>query len=103
MAVTRFRRRPKGTWMRLRSAELLKAMVGPEPQKRMSGRQLARSIGRHPSFINHLTAGRETSCTPQTADRIADALGVPTEVLFEERLTSSSERSIDKPKKSSAA
>ncbi len=97
MAVTRFKRRPKGTWMRLRSAELLRAMVGPEPTKRMSGRQLARAIDRHPSFINHLTAGRETSCTPQTADRISDALGVPTEVLFEERLTSA-ERSNDKKK-----
>lgn len=74
--------------MRLRSADLLRAMVGPEPEKRMSARQLARAIERHPSFINHLTAGRETKCKPQTADRIAGALGVPTEVLFEERLTS---------------
>lgn len=88
--------------MRLRSAELLRAMVGPEKDKRLSGRQLARCIGKHPSFINHLTAGRESSCAPQTADRIADALGVPTEVLFEERMTSAKRRS-DKSKKSPAA
>ncbi|WP_327176218.1 helix-turn-helix transcriptional regulator [Mycolicibacterium setense] len=100
--VTRFKRRPKGTWMRLRSAELLRAFVGPEPDKRMSGRKLARAAGKHPSFINHLTAGRETSCTPQTADRIADALGVPTDVLFEERLTSA-ERPNGKLGKSTAA
>lgn len=77
-------------------------MVGPEPEKRLSGRQLARAIERHPSFINHLTAGRETSCTPQTADRIADALGVPTEVLFEERVTSA-KRINGKSKGASAA
>lgn len=100
--VTRFKRRLKGTWMRLRSAELLRAFVGPESDKRMSGRKLARAAGKHPSFINHLTSGRESSCTPQTADRIADALGVPTEVLFEERMTSA-ERITGKPKKSTAA
>lgn len=95
MAVTRYRRRPKGTWMKLRSAQLLQAFVGPEPDKKMSGRQLARAVDVHPSFINHLTAGRSSSCTPKVADRIAGALGVPTDVLFEERV-SSTERQIDK-------
>ncbi|WP_229705409.1 helix-turn-helix domain-containing protein [Williamsia phyllosphaerae] len=63
----------------------------------MSGRQLARFVDVHPSFINHLTAGRSSSCTPKVADRIASALGVPTDVLFEERLTSS-ERQSAQPK-----
>lgn len=88
--------------MRLRSAEVLRAFVGPEPSKRMSGRKLARAAGVHPSFINHLTAGREDSCTPPTADRIADALGVPTDVLFEERVTSAA-RHNGKRKGASAA
>lgn len=95
MAITRYRRRPKGTWMRLRSAELLRAFVGPEESKKMSARQLARAGGVSAGFINHLTAGRKTSCLPDTADRIAQVLGVPTDVLFEERL-SSTERSNDK-------
>ncbi|UUG69898.1 cro protein [Gordonia phage Morkie] len=95
MAVTRFKRRPKGTWMKLRSPQLLKAFVGPEPDKKMSARQLARAIEKHPSFINHLTTGRSSSCTPKTADRIAGALGVPTDILFEERLPTA-ERSSDK-------
>lgn len=82
----RYRRRPKGTWMKLRSAELLRALVGPEPDKKMSRRELARAIGKHPSFIDHLTSGRRSSCLPVTADRISRALGLPTEVLFEERL-----------------
>ncbi|MCG7592445.1 helix-turn-helix transcriptional regulator [Mycobacterium sp. PSTR-4-N] len=69
--------------MRLKSAELLRALVGPEETKKRSGRQLARYADVHPSFINHLLAGRRRSCTPQTADRIAEALEVPTEILFE--------------------
>ncbi len=81
--------------MKLRSAQLLQAFVGPESDKKMSGRQLARAVDVHPSFINHLTSGRSSSCTPKVADRIAGALGVPTDVLFEERV-SSTERHIDK-------
>lgn len=85
--TTRYRRRPKGTWMKLRSAELLRAFVGPEDSKKMSARRLARATGVTPGFINHLTSGRRSSCLPVTADRIAQVLDVPTEVLFEERLT----------------
>lgn len=71
--------------MRLRSAELLRAVVGPEPSKKLSARQLARYAGVHPSFINHLLAERRRSCTTQVADRMSEALGVPTEFLFEPR------------------
>lgn len=94
MATTRYRRRPKGTWMKLRSTELFRAFVGPEDSKKLSARQLARACGKTPGFINHLTTGRKNSCYPETADRIAQALGVPTDVLFEERLTTA-ERSND--------
>lgn len=90
--ATRYKRRPKGTWMKLRSPQLLQAFIGPEPEKKMSGRQLARTVEVHPSFINHLTSGRSASCTPRVADRIAGALGVPTEVLFDEGLSSAEQR-----------
>lgn len=79
---TQRRRWRKGTWMRLNSKDLLRALVGPEPDKKMSGRTLARYIDRHPSFIDHLLSGRRNSCTPQTAERIAEALGVPLTLLF---------------------
>lgn len=69
--------------MKLKSSELLRALVGPEPTKKLSGRQLARYADVHPSFVNHLLAERRRSCAPQTADRISEALGVPTELLFE--------------------
>lgn len=74
---------PKGTQMKLKSAELLRAFVGPEPEKKMSGRKLARYAGVDPSFINHLTAGRRKSCTPTVARNIAEALEVPLTVLFD--------------------
>jgi transcriptional regulator with XRE-family HTH domain len=73
--------------MKLRSAALLRAAVGPEPEKKLSGRQLARYVEVHPSFIDHLLAGRRKSCRPMVADRIAEALGVPTVFLFDERVS----------------
>jgi plasmid maintenance system antidote protein VapI len=76
------RRWPKGTYMQLVSADRLRSFVGPEPKKKMSAVVLARYIDKHPSFINHLTSGRRSSCKPQTATRIAEALGVPLEILF---------------------
>ena len=91
--ITRLRRRwPKGTWMKLKDAEMLRAMIG-DPLKRndvkMSGRTLAQRVinpdtGKpiHPSFIDHLLQGRRTSCTPRIAEQIAEALEVPLSVLF---------------------
>ncbi|ETT24962.1 hypothetical protein RR21198_4190 [Rhodococcus rhodochrous ATCC 21198] len=78
-----YRRWPKGTWMKLRTPDLLRAFVGPEPGKKMSARRLARYADVHPSFIDHLLAGRRRSCEPRTANHIAEALEVPVEVLFE--------------------
>lgn len=80
--MNRYRRWPKGTWMRLVSSERLRSFVGPEPDKKMSQRKLARYTSTHPSFINHLTAGRRRSCEPRTAELIAEALDVPLDVLF---------------------
>lgn len=102
MAATRYKRWPKGTWMRLRSAELLRAVVGPEPSKKLSARQLARYSGVHPSFINHLLAERRRSCTPQVADRMSEALGVPTAFLFDAQ-QSPNRRSSDNQTAGSAA
>jgi DNA-binding Xre family transcriptional regulator len=78
----RYRRWPKGTYMQLVSAERLRSFVGPEPDKKMSQRRLARYAGTNPSFINHLTSGRRKSCKPRTAELISEALEVPLDVLF---------------------
>lgn len=85
---------PKGTWMRLRDLMLLRALVGPEPGKKMSRRRLASYVGCHPSFIDQLMAdpsvtwGRK-SCKPATAERIAEVLGVPLGALFVTEIPSS--------------
>lgn len=87
MANRRKTRWPKGTWMRLRDLGLLRALVGPEPGKKMSARRLASYVGCNPSFINQLMADPSSSysrksCKPATAERIAEVLGVPLEALF---------------------
>lgn len=82
-AIGTRRRWKKGTYMRLKSREVLRAMVGPEQGKIMSGRRLARYAEVHPSFIDHLLAGRRSSCEPETAELIAEGLGVPLTVLFD--------------------
>lgn len=90
---TQPKRYSKGCFMKLKSIELLRAFVvtkedleafrdGKPVQPKITQRNLARKSSVHPSFINHLTAGRKTTCDPATAERIAEALGVPLEVLF---------------------
>lgn len=105
-AARRRRRWPKGTWMRLKSPELLRAFVGDplkDPSKTISGRRLAERVinpetGRpiHPSFIDHLLTGRRSSCTPQIAERIAEALGVPVVVLFDAHVPSSTKTNANR-------
>jgi hypothetical protein len=80
--MPRTRRWPKGTYMQLINPDRLRSFVGPEPSKKMSGRRLARYIEVHPSFVDHLISGRRRSCKNNTAERIAEALDVPLEILF---------------------
>jgi len=44
--------------------------------------RLARYAGCSKSMVGHLASGHKTSCTPDLAVRIAEALDVPTELLF---------------------
>ena len=83
------RRWPKGAWMRLVSRERLVAFVGFDKDnprvnatKKMSNRELALRANVSNGFIDHLTSGRRSSCKPETARRIAEALEVPIDVLF---------------------
>lgn len=80
--MRRTRRWPKGTYMQLINPDRLRSFVGPEASKKMSGRRLARYIDTHPSFVDHLLSGRRKSCKTTTAERIAEALDVPLEILF---------------------
>lgn len=65
--------------MTLTSADTLKALID---QRGFSYERLARYSGCSKSFISHLVKGRKKTCTPELATRIAEALSVPTEILF---------------------
>lgn len=78
--MTRTRKRwPKGTWMKLISAETLRALM---QQRNYSYERLGRYAGCSPGFISHLTSSRKKSCSALLAERIAEALDVPLELLF---------------------
>lgn len=78
--VRRRKRWPKGTWMKLRSKEILDAFMA---NKGFSNGRLAQYAGCSRAFIGHLRTGLKTSCTPKLAEAIAEALDVPLVALFE--------------------
>ncbi|GAA3289117.1 hypothetical protein GCM10017708_11340 [Arthrobacter citreus] len=100
MAVIMMRRKrnvwPEGTYMRT-SQDRLRAYVLTKDDMNLinSGRQdlvdgrkisqrlLAERAQVSASFINHLTAGRKRSCTPEVARRIAEGLEVPLRAIFD--------------------
>lgn len=84
--MRRRRKLSKGRWMKLRSAEVLKAFMN---QKGFSMQRLATYSGCSKSFIGFLANGTKTSCTQNLAEEIARALDVPVEVLFESRASDS--------------
>lgn len=51
-------------------------------QRGLSHAGLAREAGCSKSFIDHLAVGRKTGASPELAERIAEALSVPLDVLF---------------------
>lgn len=87
--------------MQLVSSQRLRSFVGPEPDKKMSGRRLARYAEVHPSFVDHLLSGRRRSCTPKVAQRFAEALEVPLDVLFMPRVPSAGQSSDNQHKAAS--
>lgn len=104
-------RYPKGTYMRLKNRDLLRAMVivqedvdkarktgRPIPPSKIPQRALADMSGVTGGFINHLTSGRRKSCEPKTAERISGALQIPLDVLFDPDETHSRSKKV-RPKK----
>ena len=85
------RKSPKGTWMKLLSAEVLKVHMD---HKNFSVQRLATYAGCSKSFIGFLRTGTKTSCTKELADKIALALDLPTEALFVARTSAPSGHGI---------
>ena len=104
------RRWAKGTYMKLQSAERLRSFLvtrediaaykaGRPIGNKMTQRGLADRVGVTGGFINHLTSGRKSACTPEVAERIAEVLGVPLEVLFDVKVSGASRQPINRQMK----
>lgn len=66
--------------MRITHREMFRAAIG---RAGISYRGLAERAGCSSTFINSLANGHKTGATPELAERIAEALEVPVELLFE--------------------
>lgn len=86
-------------YMQLRSKEAFRTFVFTKEDKEaiLAGRPfdgkkmrqcvVAERAGVSPAFIAHLASGYRTSCKPETAQAIADVLGVNLLVLFEPKVS----------------
>lgn len=72
-------RRAKGHWMRLTSAELLRGYM---KRHDFSGARLGRYAECSRQFVAQLLNGQVTTCTPELARRIEEALQVLPGTLF---------------------
>lgn len=71
------------TWrldMRLKSSQMLRQYM---EYKRLNVRTLARAARVSHSTVGHLRSGRRSSCKPETARAIEEALQAPPGLLFE--------------------
>jgi len=82
---------PKPSTAILASAATLKALID---QRQFSYEMLARRAGCSKRFISHLVAGRKDACTTSLAKAIAEALAVPTAVLFVDSTSAVAGRSV---------
>lgn len=87
------KRWPEGTWMRLTSGKILRALMDA---KRLSNEDIARHAGVGRTFISALVNERRTSCTPKVAELIAERLEVPLEVVFVPRASAVGGRSSNR-------
>lgn len=98
--VRRRKRWSKGTWMKLRSKEILDAFMA---NKGFSNGRLAQYAGCSRAFVGHLRSGHKTSCTPRLAEAIAEALDVPLVALFEPKTSAVSGQNIRTSRTGAAA
>lgn len=85
------KRWPKGTWMRLTSGKILRGLM---EMHRISNADLGLAAGVGRTFISALVNERRKSCTPKVAERIAERLQVPLEVLFVPKISAVSVRNV---------
>lgn len=85
------RRWPKGTWMKVISQDVLKALIRA---RNLSYGDVGEMADCHRSMVSQLANGDRTSCTPELAERIARCLGVSIDVLFVPKVSADSGRLV---------
>jgi transcriptional regulator with XRE-family HTH domain len=70
-------------WMRVRDLATLRAVLKSAGERGMSYQLIAKEAEVSKGFIGQLATGHRTTLTPLVAYRIAEALGVKPEVIFE--------------------
>lgn len=68
--------------MKLRSRNLLRALVEAHREDGRSQRAIANRARITPSFLSQLLTGRKDTVTPAVATRLAGSLGIAPSVLF---------------------
>jgi plasmid maintenance system antidote protein VapI len=77
--------------MRIKSGALLREMMN---SRNASNADVGRAAGQDRSLISALCNERRTTCTPETAERIAAYFQVPVEVLFVPRTSAASGQNL---------
>lgn len=83
--IRRRRRWAVGTYMELRSKELLVEFM--RSHDNMTCVELARAAGVSKQFISRLRRGHDKTMKPETAERIARGLKIPLAALFVEKVS----------------
>lgn len=89
------RKRPKGTWMRLRDSKLLVAYM---EHADMSQARLARHAETKRQYIHMLATGERRSCGQKIARLIEEALNVLPGTLFVEEKSPTSKPTVNRKK-----
>lgn len=89
------RKRPKGIWMRLRDADLLRRYM---ENADMNQARLARYVECDRQYIHMLVHGTRRSCGPRIARRIEEGLRVLPGTLFVEEKSPTTKQSVNRKK-----
>lgn len=91
MAKRKRKQWPQGAWMVVDREVLVDEMEA----KNFSMARLARYAGCSKGMVSHLTSGRRTTCKPELAENIAEALGVSLRALFVPQVSTQEGRNVN--------
>lgn len=78
--------------MQVKSPDLIKVLM---KDKKLSGRQLSGSVGWNShTYLQRILRGEIRTVTPDKAEKIAIALGVPRDVLFASRTSMNPDQTV---------